>query len=234
MRLPPGWMVGAASPESSRGTAVDESFQNVLLDIEVVVGDRLQPLTQFGQVLYGLFNSVIIDIVGRRFSPQKQMIAHVLFNEAVAIMATDHRIGQLDILDDRLEFAFVVFGDLTAKDYGNFVGLADGAIGIQEPLSKLIERRSAMKNQVVAIFHLGKEKPVLATGTVTFALFEKRSQIGEPFLATAQKIVCGQRIGQLLKLFWPTASEERVGTLPKIDGLFAHSIKCPWQKRSSA
>jgi hypothetical protein len=32
-----------------------------------------------------------------------------------------------------------------------------------------------MKNQIVTILHLRKEKPVLATGRVTFALFEKWS-----------------------------------------------------------
>src|ERR1700761_2672055 len=155
------------------------------------------------------------------------MIAHILFDKAMAIMATDDRIGQPNIFDDGLQFAFIVLGDLAAKDRGNFIGLTNGAIGIQEPGSKLIERCPATKDQIVTIFHLGKEKPVLATGSFTFALFEKWSQTGEPFLSATQKIVCSQRIGQLLKLLRLTASQECVGTLLKIDGFFAHPISQP-------
>ena len=68
-------------------------------------------------------------------------------------MATDHRIEELDILDHRLKFTFVLFGNLTPKDDDNFFGPADGAIGIQEPGSELIERCSAMKNQIVTVLH---------------------------------------------------------------------------------
>jgi hypothetical protein len=35
--------------------------------------------------------------------------------------------------DDGLQFAFMILGDLAAKDRGNFIVLADGAISIQEP-----------------------------------------------------------------------------------------------------
>ena len=48
-------------------------------------------------------------------------------------MAADDGIGQLDILNDGLQFAFVLFSDLAAKDDGDLVGLTDGAIGIQLP-----------------------------------------------------------------------------------------------------
>jgi hypothetical protein len=115
--------------------------------------------------------------------------------------------------------------ELVAVDKGLQDVLLD--IEVQEPGSKLIERCSAAKNQVVTILHLGKEKPVLATGSVAFALFEKWSQTGEPFLAATQKIVCSQRIGQLLKPLWLAASQECVGTLLKIDPFFAHPISQP-------
>jgi hypothetical protein len=77
-----------------------------------------------------------------------------------------------------LQFSLVALGDLTPKDDGNFVGLADGPIGVQESNSEMIQRCSAMKDQNVTILHLGKEKPVLATGSVAFARFEKWRQLG--------------------------------------------------------
>ena len=45
--------------------------------------------------------------------------------------SADDRVGQLDILNDALQFAFVLFSDLAAKDDGELVGLTDSAIGIQ-------------------------------------------------------------------------------------------------------
>jgi hypothetical protein len=126
-----------------------------------------------------------------------------------------------------LQFAFVVFGNLTPKDDGNFVGLADGPIGIQQPSSELIQRCSPMKNQIVTILHLGEEKSVLATSSVAFARFEKWRQISEPFLPATQKIVRSQRIGQLLKLLRLAAAEECVGTLLKIDRCFTHPVGQP-------
>src|SRR4029077_9449729 len=144
-----------------------------------------------------------------------------------AIMATDRRIGQPNIFDDGLQFAFIVLGDLAAKDRGKFYRADQWCDWHPRAGSKLIERCPATKDQIVTIFHLGKEKPVLATGSFTFALFEKWSQTGEPFLAATQKIVCSQRIGQLLKLLRLTASQECVGTLLKIDGFFAHPISQP-------
>ena len=82
-------------------------------------------------MLHCLFYPVVIDIVGGGLSPQQQVITHVLFDKTVAIMAADDGIGQLDIFNDGLQFAFVLFGDLAAKDDGELVGLTDSAIGIQ-------------------------------------------------------------------------------------------------------
>ena len=61
-------------------------------------------------------------------------------------MAADDRIGQVDVFNDGLEFAPVVFGDLAAKDNSDLVGLTDGPIGIQEPFSELIKRRAPAKD----------------------------------------------------------------------------------------
>jgi hypothetical protein len=38
------------------------------------------------------------------------MIANILFNKAVAIMATDYRIGQPDVLNDGLQYMAFILG----------------------------------------------------------------------------------------------------------------------------
>jgi hypothetical protein len=57
----------------------------------------------------------------------------------------------------------MVFGDLAAEDRGNLFGLPDRSVGIQESLAELIQCGPPVKDQVVAIFYLGEEKPVLAS-----------------------------------------------------------------------
>lgn len=50
-------------------SAVHESFENILLDIEVTVDNVLQRSAQFWQIFYSLVHAVIIDIIGGRFGP---------------------------------------------------------------------------------------------------------------------------------------------------------------------
>ena len=112
-------------------STVQEGLQYVLLNIQIVVVDGSEPLAQLGQVLDRLLDAVIVDIIGSGFGSQQQVIAHLLFDEAVALMAADHRVGKMDIFDHGLQFAAIWPGDLSAEDDGNFVGLADGSVGIQ-------------------------------------------------------------------------------------------------------
>jgi hypothetical protein len=91
----------------------------------------------------------------------------------------------------------------------------------------LIQRGPAVKNEVVAILHLGEEEPVLAAATFAFALFEEPSQTGQPFLPAAEEVMGSQGIGQLLELAWITAFEEGIGTLLKIDALVAYALSQP-------
>ena len=44
------------------------------------------PIFLFYQIVT-LFDSIIVDIVGGRFGPQQQVIAYVLFDKAVSIVA---------------------------------------------------------------------------------------------------------------------------------------------------
>jgi len=77
---------------------------------------------------------------------------------------------------------------------------------------------------------LGEEEPVLAAATFAFALFEERSQTGQPFLSAAEQVVgsqgirpwAGQRLGaQVLgkvqiwnakAVFWEIVSADPHGT----------------------
>ena len=58
------------------------------------------------------------------------MIADILLEEAVAVMATDHWVRKVEILDDGLKLSLVVLGDLAAEDGGNLFGLADRSVGV--------------------------------------------------------------------------------------------------------
>ena len=78
-----------------------------------------------------------------------------------------------------VQFTFVLFGNLTAKDDGNFVGPADGAIGIREPLVQVIQCGAPVKDEVVAILHLREKEPVLTAASFTFAFFEDQSILEE-------------------------------------------------------
>jgi hypothetical protein len=60
-----------------------------------------------------------------------RVIADVLLDKAVAVMAADHRIGQVHILDLGLQLAPIVLGDFATEDDRDLVRLSDGSIGIQ-------------------------------------------------------------------------------------------------------
>jgi len=46
-----------------------------------------------------------VDVVARRLGPKDEMIANVLFDEAVAVVAADHGIGQVHVFDLGLQLA---------------------------------------------------------------------------------------------------------------------------------
>ncbi len=72
---------------------IHESLQDVLLDVEVAVDDRAKLGAQFGEMFNGLFDAVVGHIVGGRLGAQDEMIANVLFEEAIAVVAADDRVG---------------------------------------------------------------------------------------------------------------------------------------------
>ena len=111
--------------------AVDEGFQDVLLDIQVGVEDGGHLGAQHREMLDGLVDAVVGDVVGGGLGAQEEMVADVLLDEAVAVMAPDDGIRQVQVFNLGLQFPAVAFGDLTAEDRRDLGGLADRAIGIE-------------------------------------------------------------------------------------------------------
>ena len=96
------------------------------------------------------------------------MVAHVLLDRAVAVVGPDHRIGQVEIFDARFELAAVPPGDLAAEDGGEFRGLPDGPVRIEEALAQCIQGGATLKDQVVAVFDLREKQPMLTGGFAPF------------------------------------------------------------------
>ena len=55
-----------------------------------------------------------------------------------SIMATNHWVRKIQILNDGLKLSIVVFSDLAAEDHGDFLGLSNRAVAIQQSLAELI------------------------------------------------------------------------------------------------
>ena len=110
------------------------------------------------------------------------MIADVLLEKAVSVVAPDDGIRQIHVFDNGLEFPAVLLGDLAAEDDGNLVRLANGSIGIQQPLSHLVQGSAAGEDEVIAVLDLGEKEPVLTADLFPLPLGEKGSDGGEPFL----------------------------------------------------
>ena len=63
--------------------------------------------------------------------------------------------------------------DATTENEGKFVGLTDGAIGVQESLLEGIDGGTTTEEQIVAVLHLCKKQSVLNTGVLSLLGSEK-------------------------------------------------------------
>src|ERR1700757_509223 len=159
-------------------TSVNKAFQDILLNIKIVVANGREPVTELGEVFDGLFDPIGGHVISSRLGAQAEVIADVLFKGAVCVVSANDGVGQIEVFDDGLKLSLVVLGDLAAEDGGDLAGLADGAVGIQESLVELIQCGAPVKDEVVVILHLGEKEPVLTTASFTFAVFEEGSQTG--------------------------------------------------------
>ena len=110
--------------------SVNKAFQDVLLNIKIVVANGREPVAELGEVFDGLFDPIGGHVIGSRFGAQAEVIADVLFEGAVSVVSTDHGVGQIEFFDNGLKLPLVILGDLAAEDGGDLAGLADGAVGI--------------------------------------------------------------------------------------------------------
>ena len=84
-------------------SSVDEGLQDVLLGREIIVADARQLISQWGQVFYSLPDPIVGDVIGRQLGAQAQMIADILFEKSLSIMATDHWVRKIKIFNDGLK-----------------------------------------------------------------------------------------------------------------------------------
>jgi hypothetical protein len=76
--------------QPSQLPAVDEGFEDVLLDRQVVVGDGAELSAELWEVLNGLRQTVVGHIVGGGFGPEQEPVPDILLEKAVAVMAANH------------------------------------------------------------------------------------------------------------------------------------------------
>ena len=70
--------------------------------------------------------------------------------------------------------------DAATEDEGKFVGLTDGAVGVEEPLLEGIDGGATTEDQIVAVLYLGKKQPVLNAGVLSLFGSEKGREAGQP------------------------------------------------------
>ena len=89
--------------ELAKLSSVDKCFENVLLDIEVVLGNAAKLLPQWGKVVHCFSNTIILaDVVGGGLGSKYPSISHILFDESVLVVASDNGVGQVEIFDGGL------------------------------------------------------------------------------------------------------------------------------------
>ena len=159
-------------------TSVNKAFQDILLNIKIVVANGREPVTESGEVFDGLLDPIGGHVISSRLGAQAEVIADVLFEGAVCVVSANDGVGQIEVFDDGLKLSLVELGDLAAEDGGDLAGLADGAVGIQESLVQLVQCSAPVKDEVVAILDLREKESVLAAASFAFAFFKEWSQTG--------------------------------------------------------
>src|SRR5690349_20463629 len=105
--------------------------------------------------------------------------------------------------------------DAAAEDQGEFVGLTNGAIGVEEPLLESIDGGTTTEDQIVAKFNLCEKQSVLNPSVLSLLGGEKGGEAGQPFLCTGDQIVGREGIRKFLQSFRSRALQEGVSTLSK-------------------
>ena len=125
------------------------SSWNVLLNVEVVIDDRGVLLPQCWELVDGFVHEVVVHVVGGGLGPWQKMIGDLLFDKAMAIGTADDRIEWIEVFELGLQFSAILWGDFSAKDNGDLVGLFDGAVRVQESLAQGIAGNVAVKMRLL-------------------------------------------------------------------------------------
>ena len=85
--------------------SVDKAFQDVLLNVKIVVANAREPVSELGEVFDGLFDPIGGHVISSRFGAQAQVIADVLFEGAVCVVSANDGVGQIEVFDDGLKLS---------------------------------------------------------------------------------------------------------------------------------
>lgn len=154
------------------------------------------------------------------------MVSNILFDEAVLVVTADDRIGELHIVDAAFELARMCSVDTATKDHGEFIGLSDLAIGIEQPLSQSVEACATVEDEVVAVFDLGEEE-LMPQSRMLFLRSEEQDELVQPLVDTATNLLWGQGIGKTLQGVGVATMNKGVATLFEADTEFAHLVGQP-------
>ena len=75
-------------------SAIDERFEDVLLDVVIPVDDARHFFAQSGQIVDGFANSVLGDVVGRGLGSEIGFVSDVLLDEAILVVAAMTGLGK--------------------------------------------------------------------------------------------------------------------------------------------
>ena len=76
------------------------------------------------------------------------MIGNVQQEEAVTVVAANHWVGQVHVLDLGLQLSTMVLANPADEDDCNLVGLSDGAICVEEPFTDIVQCRAATEDEL--------------------------------------------------------------------------------------
>ena len=99
------------------------------------------------------------------------------------VVAADHWIRQVHVFNLGLQLASMMSADSATEDHGDLVGLADCSIGVQQSFAELVQRRTAMKDEVVAKFDLREEQAMLTACLLSLFRSKEGCQPRQPLLA---------------------------------------------------
>ena len=223
-----GVMVGSASCRSwPRSTKVSRNVLPWASQVKLSLIAARAP-RRTGEIFDRFVHAVVVDVVAGRLGAQHEVIANVLLNEAVAVVAADHRAKQVHGLILRFATVPIMLADPAPEDHRDFVGLSDRAIGVEQALAEFVQRGAAPEDEVVAELNLREEQPMSAAGFLPFPGGKEWREALQPLLAAMQQIPRGERVpASCWRRSGLGASREGIGTLLEVDALLAHSAREP-------